>query len=246
VCDRKGHWGPEDVTDEQRGWGKTVNFAQAYGQSPRGLMNRMLVLCDKVISEAEAEAWRRTFRRTYPQFAQWSDDRISMSDARRKIEISSGRFFEYSWGKPDAYHGNQAVNLPVQGTGADIGMHGLALIDERLRAANIKGGLVLWVHDEYLLEVATADASLTAEITENAMCDAFLAFLPNSPVKGIVSAKIGPSWSQEREQQTMPKIEHASDAAVVAGWKAHSATASRRGLRLCRDAAQIMREDPAA
>ena len=189
---------PEDVTDEQRGWGKTVNFAQAYGQSPRGLMNRMLVLCDKVISEAEAEAWRYTFRRTYPQFAQWSDDRISMSDARRKIEISSGRFFEYSWGKPDAYHGNQAVNLPVQGTGADIGMHGLALIDERLRAANIKGGLILWVHDEYLLEVAKADASLTAEITENAMCEAFLEFLPNGPVKGIVSAKIGPSWSETK------------------------------------------------
>jgi len=84
---------PEDVTDEQRGWGKTVNFAQAYGQSPRGLVNRMLVLCDKAISETEAEAWRYTFRRTYPQFAQWSDDRISMSNARRKIEISSGRVF---------------------------------------------------------------------------------------------------------------------------------------------------------
>jgi DNA polymerase I len=106
---------PEDVTDEQRGWGKTVNFAQAYGQSPRGLVKSMLVLCDKVISEAEAEAWRYTFRRTYPQFARWSDDQISMSNAREKIEISSGRVFDHKWGKPDAYHGNQAVNLPVQG-----------------------------------------------------------------------------------------------------------------------------------
>ena len=42
----------------------------------------------------------------------------------------------------------------------------------------------------------------------------------------------------------MPKIEHASDAAVVAGWKAHSATASRRGLRLCRDAARIYPRGP--
>ena len=128
--------------------------------------------------------------------------------------------------------------MPVQGTGADIGMHGLALIDERLRAANIKGGLILWVHDEYLLEVAKADASLTAEITENAMCEAFLEFLPNGPVKGIVSAKIGPSWSQEREEQTMPKIEHASepDAALVAGLEGAArlpaprpASMSRRG-----------------
>src|SRR3954464_7753226 len=110
---------PGFIAAARTAWMETA----AAPHSPRGLVNSMLVLCDKVISEAEAEAWRYTFRSTYPQFAQWSDDQISMSDGRRKIEISSGRVFEYSGGRPDAYHGNQAVNLPVQGTGADIGMH---------------------------------------------------------------------------------------------------------------------------
>ena len=100
---------------------------------------------------------------------------------------------------------------------------------------------------EYLLEVAEAEASLTAEITENAMCEAFVEFLPNGPVKGIVSAKIGPSWSQERGEQTMPKIENASepDAALVVGLQG-TAPPARRGLRLCQDAGQIMREDQVA
>ncbi|MDF2974317.1 MAG: hypothetical protein K0R61_4767, partial [Microvirga sp.] len=44
----------------------------------------------------------------------------------------------------------------------------------------------------------------------------------------------------------VPSARSRPRASLVAGWKAHSATASRRGLRLCRDAGQIMREDPAA
>ena len=47
--------------------------------------------------------------------------------------------------------------------------------------------------------VDAADAKIGAfEITENAMCEAFLEFLPNGPVKGIVSAKVAPSWSKTK------------------------------------------------
>jgi DNA polymerase I-like protein with 3'-5' exonuclease and polymerase domains len=77
-------------------------------------------------------------------------------------------------------------------------MHALVLIDERLRAAEIRGGIVLWIHDEFLLEVDAADAPRAAETLVDAMVEAFLAFLPNGPVKGLVSANLGRSWAETK------------------------------------------------
>ena len=184
-----------EVTDEQRGFGKTVNFAQLYGQGWAGLIRRLRVLAGIKYGRTEAEEWKRKFRMNYPQFAAWSDRQIQICNAQRRIEISSGRVYDYAWGKPDTYHNNQAINLPVQGCGADISMIALAKIDAALRQAGISGGPVIWIHDEIVLEVPEAHADRAGELLKEAMETAFLEILRDAPTLGLISLKRGPSWA---------------------------------------------------
>ena len=184
----------EDVTDEQRGFGKTVNFAQLYGQGTAGLIRRLRLLFGMKLMRSEAEQWRARFRRTFPQFAAWSAHQVRRCNVQRMIAISSGRVYEYAWGKPNAYHNNQAINLPIQGRGADISMIALARIDAALRKAGIQGGAVIWIHDEIVLEVGEADADRASRLLKEAMETAFLEILPDAPTLGLLSVKRGHSW----------------------------------------------------
>ena len=99
-------------------------------------------------------------------------------------------------GKPNGeYSRNLALNLPIQGTAAEIAVEALIRIDAGLRAALPgKAQLVLQVHDEFVVEAEDDEAvvSATKRIVEEAMIAAFEALLPGAPVKGLVTAHSGP------------------------------------------------------
>jgi len=122
------------------------------------------------------------------------------SPKRRWSPVSTrgGRVHRFAWEPSGEYSRNLALNLPIQGTAAEIAVEALIRIDARLRAELPgKAQLVLQVHDEFIVEVEGTETAVLAakRIVEQEMVAAFEALLPGAPTKGLVVAHSGPSWA---------------------------------------------------
>ena len=89
--------------------------------------------------------------------------------------------------------------MNIQGSCADASMLALAYIDDRLFDANIDGGLVAWLHDEFIVEVREDQADRAAEIVKQAMIDGFAETFPGAPLNGLVEPHIGPNWGEAKQ-----------------------------------------------
>ena len=86
---------------------------------------------------------------------------------------------------------------PRPGTFARVMLEGalaLALIDDRLFDAGIDGGLVGWLHDEFIVDVREDQAARAAEILKQSMIDGFAETFPGAPLNGLVEPHIGANW----------------------------------------------------
>jgi DNA polymerase I-like protein with 3'-5' exonuclease and polymerase domains len=92
-------------------------------------------------------------------------------------------------------------NAPVQGACAEIGMRVMILIDRMLTEADIPGGLVLAVHDEWVLEVPQDRAAEAAELLERAMRQAFREYFPDAPTNELVDMHIVRAWGEAKVKQ---------------------------------------------
>ena len=88
--------------------------------------------------------------------------------------------------------------MNIQGSCADASMLALALIDDRLFDADIDGGLVGWLHDEFIVEVHADQAEHAAEIVKQSMIDGFSETFPGAPLNGLVEPEIGLSWGEAK------------------------------------------------
>jgi DNA polymerase-1 len=84
------------------------------------------------------------------------------------------------------------VNMPIQGTSADILKRALRLLHDSLRGTS--GKLVNIVHDEIVVECDADEALATARMLENAMSTAGSEFVSNVPVK--VDVKLSDDWAK--------------------------------------------------
>jgi DNA polymerase I-like protein with 3'-5' exonuclease and polymerase domains len=62
-------------------------------------------------------------------------------------------------------------------------------------------GLVGWIHDEFLVEVAERDVEVAKRILETSMTEAFVWAFPNAPTLGLVEAKAGRTWAEMKEKR---------------------------------------------
>ena len=85
-------------------------------------------------------------------------------------------------------------NAPVQGACADAGMLALIKIDAALRDYAIDGGLVMFIHDEIVIEVVEHQAELARAILEHCMVEAFAEAFPTAPLTGVVATNVGVTW----------------------------------------------------
>ena len=103
---------PEDVTKEERAFGKTVNFGTLYGQGLRGLIEAAHKQ-GLALSEAEARQIQQRFATAWPELSAWRQRQ--MRDTAPVIQMPSGRIRRLD---PDA-PGTVRANTPIQGLAAD-------------------------------------------------------------------------------------------------------------------------------
>jgi DNA polymerase-1 len=165
------HIPPEAVTPAQRNNAKAVNFGIVYGISAFGLSE------DLQISKKEAERYIRGYFEKYPKVKRYLDESIESAKAkgyaetlfnrRRAIpELFSPNFNTRGFGE------RVAMNMPIQGTAADIIKIAMVRVERRLNEEKAASRLILQVHDELLLEVKKTELEairlLVKEEMENA------------------------------------------------------------------------------
>ena len=183
---------------EARQKAKAVNFGVIFGSGPSGLREFARDAYNLQITVKEAGAVIDRFLATYPGVARWQRQQEARTRRTRTVSTKGGRVYRFAWEPGGEYSRNLALNLPIQGTAAEIAVEAMIRIDARLRAALPgKAQLVLQVHDEFVAETEDDEAVVlaTKSIVEEAMIAAFDALLPGAPTTGLVTAHSGPNWA---------------------------------------------------
>ncbi len=162
----------DEVTPLQRRNAKAVNFGIIYGIGAFSLSQ------DLGITKKEADQYIENYFAKYPKIKAFIDGcvqsarekgyGITMFNRRRYIpEITSSNFIQRSFGE------RVAMNMPVQGTAADIIKIAMVKVYNRLKKERLRSRLVLQVHDELLIETHIDEreqvALLLREEMENAV-----------------------------------------------------------------------------
>ncbi len=155
-------WGvPEDeVSSEQRGRAKMINFGLLYGMEAFGLADRL------GIERGEAQEHMDAY---FDQFVKVKEYMASVVAAARNQGYTTTLFGRRRYLpelKSDNYRIRQmgermALNAPVQGTSADIIKKAMIDLDARLRMEALASTLILQIHDELILECPDEELSQT-------------------------------------------------------------------------------------
>jgi DNA polymerase I len=183
---------------EARQKAKAVNFGVIYGSGPNGLREFARDAYNLQMTTAEAAAVINRFLVTYPGVSRWQRSQADRTRRTMNVATLGGRVYRFAWEPNGDYARNLALNLPVQGTAAEIAIEAMIRIDAGLRAELPgRASLVLQVHDEFVIEVDNDDSAIQVvkRVLKEEMMAAFSALLPAAPTTGLVDAHAGPSWA---------------------------------------------------
>ena len=189
----------DQVTYEQRGLGKTINFATIYGVSAFGLSSRT------DMGPADAQQFLDQYFATYPNVRRYIDETIRTAVQEGFVETLLGRrrwFNELSGNLPFNQRQaleRQAINAPIQGTAADITKLAMRNLHRRLQSSGLESRMLLQVHDELVLEVPHEELETVAPIVREEMESAFTLTVPLQ-----VDIEVGPNWY---EMDNLPQRE---------------------------------------
>ena len=179
----------DQVEPNMRRKAKEVNFGIMYGIGPFGLARRLK------IEQSEGKDLIETYFREYPGVRDYINGILQKLREDGTVSTLSGRRRHY--GNPDKLRNPQrgmveraAINMPIQGTAADIIK--LAMIDlhDTLHKEFPKANMLLQVHDELIFEGPAAEAEDLAAFVKEKMEQAFSL----GDVKLVAEAGIGKNW----------------------------------------------------
>jgi len=180
-----------EVTSDQRRHAKTINFAVIYG------MGDIRLAAEMGVDRATASQWKKRYFEGFPGVKEYATSVVEFAREHGYVKTLLGRR-RYT---PDISSRvpqfrtaaeREAVNAPVQGTGADIVKLAMISCDTGIRENSLSASMILQVHDELLFECPKGEASKLAAIVRHCMQEAH-------PLEGVpmnVDVKTGASWSE--------------------------------------------------
>ena len=179
-----------EVTSLQRSRAKAVNFGIVYGISAWSLAQ------DIGVFPNEAKAYMDAYLDKYNGVHEYMKHIVEQAKAngyvktlynrRRALpELKSSNFNMRSFGE------RVALNMPIQGTAADIIKLAMVNVYRRLKDEGLKSKLILQVHDELICECPEEEADTVVRILSEEMSGVTKLSVPL-----IVDAKRGHSWAE--------------------------------------------------
>jgi DNA polymerase-1 len=180
----------EEVTKDQRRLAKTVVYAILYGQSAYGLAQVT------GMSNADAASFIKRYHETFPNIKGYVDSTLNQAHSQGYVNTLYGRkrfipdMRVLSHAERQALE-RESINMPIQGTNADLIKIAMLRVHHALREKNMKTRMILQVHDELVFEVPVEELAraqrLIVTLMEGVADDDI-----SVPIK--VELKMGRNW----------------------------------------------------
>jgi DNA polymerase I len=179
---------PADVTADERSMAKMVNFGLAYGMSDWGLASRA------GIAREAAREFIDSYFAAYSGIAYYMIHIRDVAKQQGYVETLLGRrrWIPELEARNSALRGageRMAINMPIQGTAADIMKIAMIRLHEHLRRVSSGSRMLLSVHDEVLFEVPRDELAVLAPAVRGVMEGAMQLDVPLD-----VDLKTGDDW----------------------------------------------------
>ncbi|HEX2574414.1 MAG TPA: DNA polymerase I [Polyangia bacterium] len=184
------HCRMEEVTSEQRGVGKTVNFATIYGQGATALGQIL------GIPRKEAQGYIDHYFEVYAGVRAWLDRTIAEALRTGSVTTLLGRRRNIpelsSKNEADRQTGQRiAANTPIQGSAADLCKLAMLQIARRLRDEGLRTRMLLQVHDELVFEAPEVEVEPVKRLVREVMERPYPLKVPL-----VVEVGVGRSWGE--------------------------------------------------
>ena len=161
-----------EVTREQRGDAKAVNFGIIYGQGAFTLAQQLKK------SRAEAKELIDNYYNTFPKLKQYIASQVDLARDNGYVETILGRrryLKNINSHNAIVRAGDErnAVNAPIQGSAADIIKIAMIKIDKLLNEGNYKSKMLLQVHDELVFDMHNDELDILKPLIIQEMEKAF-------------------------------------------------------------------------
>ncbi|AFM06096.1 DNA polymerase I [Bernardetia litoralis DSM 6794] len=178
----------EDVTPEMRRSAKTANFGIIYGVSAMGLGQRLN------IKTTEAKKLIDSYFAEFSSIKNYMDKIINEARDNESVQTLLGRKrplrdINSRNMTQRGFAERNAVNMPIQGTAADIIKLAMVKVQEYLEENNLKTTMVLQVHDELVFDVPKAELEIVKPKIMEIMSKTYQIDVPLD-----VEAGIGQNW----------------------------------------------------
>lgn len=184
-----------EVTSDMRRVAKTVNFGLLYGMQAFGLSR------DTGMSRSESQAFIDQYWARLPKVRAYLDGTLDFGRQHGYVQTLMRRRRP----TPDLVSSNPAhraaaermsINMPVQGTAADIMKIAMIEAARQLDREKLPAALILQVHDELVLEVSESAVPDTVAVVQQAMEGAYALDVPL-----LTEVSVGPNWNEMDEYQ---------------------------------------------
>jgi DNA polymerase I len=180
----------QEVTSEQRSFAKRLNFGVVYGIGAQ----RFALMTG--VSTKEAENMMRRYFGTYSKLDSYLRESGQNIVKNQLARTATGRMLRLRIPENDykaiAAAKRYGINMPIQGTSADILKRAIRLLHNGIASTSAK--LVNIVHDEIVVEADANEAENIAKIIEKAMVSAGNEIVKKVPIK--VDVKIADEWAK--------------------------------------------------
>jgi DNA polymerase-1 len=178
------------VTSDMRRLAKTVNFGVIYGMSEYGLEQAT------ELSREEAAQFISAYFARYPRVKEYLESTKKQASVKGYVQTILGRrrFI------PEINSANRqvreaaermAINMPVQGTSADIIKVAMINLYREMEKKQSKSKMLLQVHDELVLEVPVEEMETMRQLVPQVMSSALELTVPLK-----VDTKQGQNWGE--------------------------------------------------
>ncbi len=166
-----------EVTREQRGNAKTVNFGIIYGVSAFGLSQQ------SNLSRTEAKEVIEQYFATYPGIRNYIDTQQEFARQHGFVQTIMGRrrYLRDINSANAVVRGaaeRNAINAPIQGSAADVIKIAMINIHEKLEAQGFAAKMILQVHDELVFDAPKTEITALEKLVKSEMENAVTLEVP--------------------------------------------------------------------
>ena len=163
---------PGDVTRDQRSTAKMVNFGIPYGISAFGLAQRL-----GTVSRTEAQEIIDSYFAQFPGIPGYMKAQKESAKDKGYVETQCGRRrhlrdINSGNGTIRAAAERNAINMPIQGTAADMIKIAMVRIQKSIVEKGLKSRMLLQVHDELIFDMEPSEEAKLHELVSQCMIGA--------------------------------------------------------------------------